>query len=161
MSDYFPLVKGALREYAMQSAEGSGHYTLEIIEVKTAGDVTTAKCRHTLNWNGEPAIVTKYDIVNDGKEIRRGKDTEFPLPAKIGSEWIRPPRRYFIEALDASMQTPAGKFENCLRVSYQIAEGDGGSGERYYAPGVGLVKVIENDEANPFTHVLVSVILRG
>ena len=161
MSDYFPLVKGSRREYAMRSAEGSGHYTLEIVEVRKNGAVITAKCRHTLNWNGEPETVTEYDIVNDGKEIRRGQDTELQLPAKVGSEWTRPPRRYFIEVLDASMQTPAGKFENCLRVAYQIAEGDGGSGERYYAPGVGLVKVIDKNESNPFTHELVSVILRG
>ena len=161
MSDYFPLVKGSMREYAMQSAEGSGYYTLEILDVKKSDTAITAKCRHILNWNGEPAVVTELEIVNDGKEIRRGADTELQLPVKVGNEWIRPPRRYFIEVLDASMQTPAGKFENCLRVAYQIAEGDGGSGERYYAPGVGLVKVIDKDEANPFTHELVSVILRA
>ena len=156
MSEFFPLTKGARREYSMRSAHGFGRYTLEIIEVKTAGKVTTAKCRHTLNWNDEPAKVSEFDIVNDGKEVRCGTGTEFQLPVKVGLEWIRPPRRYFIELLDAVIETPAGKFKDCLRVAYQIAEGDGGSGERYYAPGVGLVKVVENDEADPFTYELVS-----
>ena len=54
------------------------------------------------------------------------------------------------------VETPAGKFTGCLRVAYLIAEGDGGSGERHYAPGVGLVKVVENDEAEPFTHELIA-----
>ena len=43
-----------------------------------------------------------------------------------------------------------------MRVAYLIAEGDGGSGERWYAPGVGLVKVVENDEAEPFAQELIA-----
>ena len=43
-----------------------------------------------------------------------------------------------------------------MRAACLIAEGDDGSEERYYAPGVGLVKVVENDEAGPFTHELIA-----
>ena len=156
MPDFFPLIKGSVREYSMESAEGSGHYTIEILAVSTTDGVTKAKCRRTLNWMGEPAKVTAFEAINDGKEARGEAGTEFMLPLKVGTEWIRPPRRYWIEVLDAVLETRAGKFTGCLRVAYQIAEGDGGSGERYYAPGVGLIKVIENDEAAPFTHELVS-----
>ena len=42
----------------------------------------------------------------------------------------------------AAAETPAGHFTGCLRVGYLIAAGDGGSGERLYAPGVGLVGYI-------------------
>jgi hypothetical protein len=35
-------------------------------------------------------------------------------------------------------------------VVYAIAGGDGGSGERLYAPGVGLVRETCHDEADPW-----------
>lgn len=156
MSDYFPLVKGAVREYATENASGKGTFKIEILSVAQHNGTTTAKCRRTLSWNGEPPRVSEFEVVDDGKEIRGDTGTEFKLPIKVGTEWIRSPRRYWIEALDAEAQTPAGDFKNCMRVAYLIAEGDGGSGERHYAPGIGLVKVVENDEADPFKHELIA-----
>ncbi len=156
MSDYFPLRKGSVREYAAESAEGNGTIKIEVLSVAQNNGATTAKCRRTVNWNGGPPKVSEFEVVNDGKEVRADAGTEFRLPAKKGTEWIRSPRRYWIEALDAEVETRAGKFDDCMRVAYLIAEGDGGSGERHYAPGVGLVKVVENDEADPFSHELIS-----
>lgn len=156
LSDYFPLKKGAVREYATESASGKGTLKIEVISVSTAGGATTAKCRRTISQNGQPPKVSEFEVVNDGKEVRADSGTEFRFPIKKGTEWIRSPRRYWIEALDAQVQTKAGQFKDCLRVAYLIAEGDGGSGERHYAPGVGLVKIVEHDEGDPFSHELIS-----
>jgi hypothetical protein len=153
--DFFPLAKGAVREYAAAKASGTGTYRIEVLEVSTKGETTTAKCRRTVNWMEEPAKVSELTIRKDAHGVHAGRDFEFKYPVKVGTEWIRAPRRFWIEALDAKVETPAGKFKDCLRVAYLIAEGDGGSGERLYAPGVDLVKFIENDEAEPFTHQLV------
>lgn len=156
MPDFFPLAKSAMREYSSENAQGKGTFKIEVLSVTTAGAVTTAKCRRTIYWNGEPPKVVEFTAVKDGKEVRSGAGTEFKLPVKAGTEWIVSPRRYWTPALDAEISTRAGTFKNCMRVAYLIAEGDGGSGERYYAPGVGLVKVVENDEAEPFTHELIA-----
>lgn len=150
MKDFFPLAKGAVREYAVENAAGAGRMTIEVLEVSTADGVTTARCRRT-----EAGEASEFTVVKDARGVRAGDVPEFELPLEIGTEWILPPRRYWIEALDAAVETPAGKFQDCLRVAYLIAEGDGGSGERHYAPGVGLVKVSENDEGEPFTYELV------
>lgn len=154
--DYFPLVKGAIREYETENASGRGTLKVEVLSVARSNGMTTAKCRRTVRWNGKPPKVTEFEVVNNGKEIRSDTGTEFKLPVKVGTEWIRSPRRYWIEALDAMVETRAGKFKDCMRVAYLIAEGDGGSGERHYAPGLGLVKVVENDEADPFSHELIA-----
>lgn len=156
MTEFFPLKQGALRKYATENAQGKGTLKIEVLSVVTNGGKTVAKCRRTVNWNGEPAKVSEFEVVNDGKEVRDDTGTEFKFPIKKGTEWIRSPRRYWIEALDDTVETPAGKFKDCMRVAYLIAEGDGGSGERHYAPGVGLVKVVENDEADPFKHELIA-----
>jgi hypothetical protein len=73
-----------------------------------------------------------------------------PLPARPGAAWALAPRSYRIESLDAAAETPAGPFRGCLRVAYLIAGGDGGAGERLYAPGVGLVRELCGDEAVPY-----------
>lgn len=153
--DFFPLAKGAIREYSMENAMGTGSHKIEILEVSTQNGVTTAKCRRTIEWPGKPPKADVYLVVKDTQGIRVDDTPEFQNPIKVGTEWIRSPRRYWIEALDASAETPAGKFSGCMRVAYLIAEGDGGSGERLYAPGVGLVMISENDESDPFTYRLV------
>lgn len=154
-ADYFPLIKGAMREYASENSQGKGTFKIEVLSVTTSGGKTVAKCRRTVDWNGKPPEVSEFEVINDGKEVRSDSGTEYRFPIKKGTEWIDSPRRYWIEALDAKVETRAGKFTDCMRVAYLIAEGDGGSGERHYAPGVGLVKVVEHDEADPYSHELV------
>jgi hypothetical protein len=155
MPDFFPLIKGAIREYAIENAQGAGTLTFEVLAVETNGPVTTAKCRNTKRWMAARPTVSDFAVTKDADGVRADEDVEFKNPVAKGTEWISPPRRYWIEALDAAVETPAGKFTGCLRVAYLIAEGDGGSGERHYAPGVGLVKVVDNDEGEPFTWQLV------
>lgn len=154
MIDYFPLKKGQVRIYAAESASGIGTLRIEVLSVAKKGGKTTAKCRRSIRWNDEPPKISEFEAVNDGKEVHADTGTEFRFPVKVGTKWSKSPRRYWIEALDAEVETKAGRFKGCMRVAYLIAEGDSGSGERYYAPGVGLVKVVENDEADPFTHDL-------
>lgn len=156
MLDFFPLVKGAMREYSNKNSSGSGSYKIEVLGISTRGDSTVAKCRRTVRWMNEQPTVHLFTIIKDAKGVRVGEDIEFNYPVKVGTEWIISPRRFWIEALDAWVKTPAGRFEDCMRVAYLIAEGDGGSGERHYAPGIGLVKIVENDEAHPFTHELIA-----
>ena len=155
MPDYFPLVEGAVREYALENSSGAGSYLVEVLSVTTKGDVTTAKIRRTVKLPKEPETVAEVTMTSDAAGVREGTAVEFSRPLKVGTEWVRPPRRFWIEALDAEVETPAGKFTGCLRVAYLIAEGDGGSGERFYAPGVGLVKAVDNDEGEPMSFALV------
>lgn len=154
--DYFPLVKGAVREYSTKYASGTGSYKIEVLAVTIKGDTTTAKCRRTTKWMNEHPQVKTFTITNNAKGVRVDREVEFNYPVKVGTTWIRSPRRFWIEAFDTWVKTPAGRFEGCMRVAYLIAEGDAGSGERYYAPGIGLVKIVENEEANPFTHELIA-----
>jgi hypothetical protein len=153
MPDYFPLVKGAVRGYVIDGAR-PGSFTIEVLDVSATGAVTTAKCKRTMKRPGEPSRIEEFTVTKDAAGVRSGPDVEFNYPAETGTQWISPPRRFWIEALGAEVETPAGRFTGCMRVAYLIAEGDGGSGERFYAPGVGLVKVVEHDEAEPFTWLL-------
>ena len=57
--DYFPLVAGAMREYSSANARGKGTFQTLVLSVTTVGAVTTAKCRRTIYWNGEPPKVVE------------------------------------------------------------------------------------------------------
>lgn len=153
-NDYFPLAVGRVLEYEAENASGLGAVKIEIISIEMKGDKMTAQCRRTTKWGNEPENIAKFVVVKDAKEVRSDTGTEFVFPLKLGKKWNRHPNAYVIEALDAEVETPAGRFRDCLKVVYLIAGGDAGSGERNYAPGVGLVKVVHEDEADPFEHRL-------
>lgn len=156
MPDYFPLVKGAVRAYSFENSRGIGGFTVEILDVSTRGAATTADCRRTLNLPGEPERTVSFAVTKDASGVHEGDVFEFKNPVEAGTEWASPPRRFWIESLDADVETPAGRFTGCMRVAYLIAEGDGGSGERFYAPDVGLVKAVDNDEGEPLVLQLVT-----
>ena len=58
--------------------------------------------------------------------------------------------RCTVASLDFKTKVPAGEFTRCLRITYPIAGGDAGWGERVYAPGIGLIREVYSDEASPW-----------
>ncbi len=93
MTDYFPLVKGAVREYSYENSRGTGAFTVEILEVSTQGATTTAKCRRTLNLPGKPEKTVEFTVTKDPSGVHEGDAFEFKNPLAAGTEWISPPRR--------------------------------------------------------------------
>ena len=144
--DFLPLSPGMRLEYELRRAGETQELVVEHAAAAGAGVIV----RRT--WTQEDGTVE----TETSRAERRADGVYFdgelalPLPARPGAAWARPPRSYRVEALDASADTPAGKFSDCLRVGYLIAAGDGGCGERRYAPGVGLVRELCGDEADPF-----------
>ncbi|HXT00196.1 MAG TPA: hypothetical protein VN915_05945 [Elusimicrobiota bacterium] len=144
--DFLPLRPGLRLEY----------------EVRRAGEVRRLVVEHLADSGG--AVLVRRAWTSAGGDVEtdasRGEsradgvyldgERVLPRPARPGAEWSRPPRSYKIDSLDGAAQTPAGTFAGCLRVRYLIAAGDGGAGERFYAPGVGLVREVCGDEADPF-----------
>lgn len=146
---YFPLIAGLELEYQISAAEGIGTLKFQVLSLETSGSITVAQCRRTSAWNGKAETSGATVTVADNG-VFSGKYREFPLPLAVGDGWDADPRRYEVESLSEEVSLPAGAFKGCLKVSYLIAGGDGGSGARYYAPGVGFVLESCNDEVGPF-----------
>src|SRR3989338_10463755 len=108
MADYFPLVEGAVREYALESSSGAGRFKVEVLGVETKGGVTTAKCRRTLNLPGEPGRIVAFTVMKDASGVHEDGAFEFKNPVTVGTEWVRPPRRFWIEALRLREEKKAG-----------------------------------------------------
>lgn len=158
--DYFPLIPGLVLEYqGIAPAEPPSTSRFEILSVTQKGPTlrTVAKCRTT--WtSGSDSESRDFEIV---KGRMRGRDGIFderelvlPLPLAIGDSWSEGNLKCTVASFDATTRVPAGEFKNCLRIAYLIAAGDAGSGERFYAPGIGLVREDHRDEASPWSRIL-------
>lgn len=140
-------------------------------EVRRAGELRRLVVAHSAGERGGVLVRRTWTATDGSVEMDASRaearldgvyfDGELilPCPARPGAGWSRPPRSYRVEACDAVAETPAGRFPGCLRVAYLIAAGDGGSGERLYAPGIGLAREVCGDEADPYEVRLTAVSL--
>lgn len=152
--DYYPLEEGRVLAYASEDADGVLTIKDETIAVTEQGGKTVATVRKTVAAPGQPPEVKERKVTRDETGVYCYGEKELPLPAARGAAWDIPPRRYEIASLTQTVTVPAGTFRDCLRVTYLIAGGDGGSGELDYAPGVGLIRHWCNDEGEPFEILL-------
>ena len=161
--DYFPLIAGRILEYRDELEAGSS-WKLEILKTSATDKRTSARCRWTAEGpRGKRSW--KTTLSRDGSWMRRGElflpipaETLFPIPAAVGKKWRYGRWEYEVASLDAQVDLgpEAGvptNISGCLLVAWHFDEG---SGENYYAPGIGLVKAASNDEQYPF-----SLLLRG
>jgi hypothetical protein len=150
--DYLPLSPGLRLEYRVSRAQRTR--TLVVEHSPAAGAGVVVRRTWTSPDGASETETSRAERRADG--VYCDGVLVLPLPPRAGASWTQAPRRYRVESLDAAAETPAGKFTGCLSVGYLIAEGDGGSGERLYAPGVGLVRETCSDEADPFEVVLLA-----
>lgn len=154
--DYFPLIPGLVLEY-QGNAPGEPPSTsrFEILSVtqKWPTSRTVAKCRTT--WtSGSDNGSRDFEIVKREDGIFEGREPVLRLPLTIGDSWSEGNLKCEIASFEATTTVPAGEFKHCLRIAYLIAAGDAGSGERFYAPGIGLVREDHGDEASPWSRIL-------
>lgn len=150
--DFLPLEPGLRLEYSLSRAQG--RETLVVEHSAGEGGGVCVRRRWRTVEGKEESETSRAERREDG--VYFDGEKVLPLPARVGTVWSRPPREYRVSDLKAAAQTPAGCFTGCLRVVYLIAAGDGGSGERFYAPGLGLVRETCADESDPFELVLTS-----
>ncbi len=158
--DFYPLIPGLIREYRSRGAAGTGLVRFEVLSVSWKEGKTLARCRRTRSQGG--GLETKdFTARREPSGVYSSGQKEFPLPVWLGRRWRSEPVEFEVSELEAVVTVPAGKFEGCLKVFYRIGGGDGGSGERIYAPGIGLVREDCSDEADPFELALTRFVLPG
>lgn len=155
MNDWFPLVPGTSLRYSLERAGARGFLRLEILFARRRGRATLARGRRVTVWEGAAPRIDAVDLVSGPGGAKAGDEFEFKGPVVLGTRWFSGSDECWIDGFDGVVETPAGRFTGCLRVAYLIAGGDAGSGERLYAPGVGLVRVEHRDEADPYVWELI------
>lgn len=140
---YFPLRAGAVYNYDYTSSEfyGVKHVRLEYIHYSEKDHAVSVL--KTVTYGGASRNEV-YGVHAEEKGVYAtggiitGRRMEFPLPLELNKNWSENSALLTVDATDARVQVPAGNFVACLKVSSAIG-GGAGRGERYYAPGIGLV----------------------
>lgn len=146
-ADYFPLRSGTRWTYRHTSTEFHGveECEIEILDVEDKDGERRARAQVSRKRAGKQQPMetihfsrTPEGIFSDGGVLPM-KRKEFPTPPVVGKTWYEDPNESKLTSLEESIETPAGRFDGCLRVDMHLAGGDAGTARRWYADGVGLV----------------------
>ncbi len=146
--DYYPLTVGSYWEY-----EGVGNeyaaFTRKVLFAKgnlaqtsedNGGTVATRIIETTDSYvkvvymqgeDYEPKNLLETGYTANANDIL------LQAPVKVGTTWAGTNTNKQIIAIDAAVDTPAGKFENCVKVKLP---GQNDTIYQYYKKGVGMVK---------------------
>jgi len=93
--------------------------------------------------DGELMVVYSLEEFYEEENILDRENTMSEIilkePIETGNSWKSGEKDYKIEAIDAVVDTPAGKFEDCIHISV-IANEFNSQSNVYYKPGLGLIK---------------------
>ena len=148
LKDYYPLTVGSYWEY-----EGTGNeyasFTRKVLFAKgnlaqtsedNGGTVATRVIEMTDSYvkvvymqgeDYEPKNLLETGYTANANDIL------LQAPVKVGTTWAGTNTNKQIIAVDAAVDTPAGKFENCVKVKLP---GQNDTIYQYYKEGVGMVK---------------------
>jgi hypothetical protein len=145
---YFPLTLGSYWEY-----EGHGNeyatFNRKVLFVKGNRAQTTEDNGGTVSTRVIETTENSVKILyfsGEDYEPKNLLDTNFPInsnsmilqaPIKVGTAWPGDGDNKQIVAVDAVVETPAGKFENCVQVKLTNPNS---TIYQYFKKGIGMVK---------------------
>ncbi|OIO01778.1 MAG: hypothetical protein COX65_05195 [Elusimicrobia bacterium CG_4_10_14_0_2_um_filter_56_8] len=151
-ADYLPLNKRTVIEYEYASSEFPGVKTIRMEYLDYSEKDQSARVNMIIFSRNKPQVANF--ILASGKDGVRSTDSplygprlEIPYPLVYNAVWNEGPDRNRVAALNAKITVPAGTYNGCLKITTRLNGGDSGAGERYYAPGIGLVyeQIISED----------------
>jgi len=93
--------------------------------------------------DGELTVVYSQEEFYEEENILQRENTMSEVilkePIEVGNTWQSGEKQYRIEAIDTVVNTPSGKFEDCIQISVNAEEFNSTS-NIYYKPGLGLIK---------------------
>ncbi|MGI6225364.1 MAG: hypothetical protein ACOYJ1_03820 [Peptococcales bacterium] len=93
--------------------------------------------------DGELVVVYSQEEFYEEKNILDTENTMSEVilkePIEVGNTWESGDKQYKIEAIDATVDTPSGKFEDCVKV-FITSEEFNYQNNVYYKPGLGLIR---------------------
>jgi len=121
------LVEVSRNYFAISKTTGDLYYFGEDLDTYRNGKVTGHEGAWRAGVNG-----AKFGLMIPGNPVV-GERYQQEVAPRVAMD------RAEIVSVTATLQTPAGRFKNCLRTREGSAL-EGGSEEKLYAPGVGLIK---------------------
>ncbi len=153
--DYFPLTQGSTWQYLGEGNEYAS-FSREVMyvegnksQIKEDNGGTVSTSVYQITPNAATRVYFKgedYEQANILKQPGNQNIAILKAPIKPGAKWTAGNSTREIVDITASVNTPAGKFDNCIKV--KITENQS-TWYEYYKKGIGLVKrefLLENDQ---------------
>lgn len=147
LANYFPMQAGSYWEY---EGEGNEYASYKRVVIFTKDNLYQTSFDNggtvaTEIFSVTPEAVNRSYFAGENynpsnlleKGFEKTENKYLITPLAVGTKWQDGDTSKEITALDASVDTPAGKFENCIKVQYS-SQADAKT-FRYYKEGVGLV----------------------
>lgn len=146
LADFFPLSQGSTWQYKGEGNEYAS-FTRKVLFVEgdkaqiaedNGGTVSASVFRTT-----EDAITCifsrgeEYEGTNLLNEESNENFIVLKAPLKVGTKWEAQGEVREITETNAVVDTPAGKFENCIKVSITL---ENSTMNEYFKAGIGMVK---------------------
>lgn len=139
---YAPVHRDGIYNYEYTSTEFTGNRTLRLeFGAFSYRDNSVTATRTVFNMN-IPQVTTykvyfsQRGIEADGSPLA-GPRLEIPSTLAYNQTWDEGRDRSRVAAVNTEIKTPSGVHKGCIRIITRLA--GGGTINRYYAPGVGLV----------------------
>lgn len=161
--DYFPLAGGARWEYAGRYSSADGKEFNIRAAARVDGETLIGGKKYfkfvlTSDFSGMPGgkrveEVRYYRYGDEGLYFRKANDPdkadqlELPLPVSAGMKWLSGTAEARAERA-GSVSAGGREYHDCLKVTYRETAGVR-STEYYYARGVGIIKTVYVNTAEP------------
>jgi hypothetical protein len=162
--NYFPLADGAKWVYKGRFSSASGREFSVGATARVDGETLINSKRYfkfvtISDFSGVPEInkrvedVRYYRPAEDGIYFRPGNALdkpdllELPLPIPIGIKWLSGTTEVQAERA-GTVHVGGHDYADCLKVTFRVADG-ARSTENYYAPGVGVIKIVYVNTTEP------------
>src|SRR5882724_11764331 len=159
VDDRYPAIsKGEESEYALEVTTPSEGLRQGTIQFRVDGEEEINQkyyLRTVTSFSGISDFGSSYTYLRRapegiykiyGRHINVPEYVETPFPLTIGKTWVVPdPDGALVYTADSleTIETPAGTFPNCLKVSFKRQDGsDSLSGYSYHSTAVGEVKTV-------------------
>ena len=141
---YAPFHRGGVYNYEYTSSGFAGSRTLRLeYGAFSASDSSVMVTRTVFNNNGPQVTVFRVYLTRSGLQAGgsplAGPRLEMPSQPALNQAWDEGQDRSRVAAVNTTIKTAAGNYTGCVRIITRLAGGQGGTTNRYYAPGVGLV----------------------
>lgn len=174
---YYPLAVGNHWVYSRRGPAGVDGWKVVVSDFRKAPN---GHRYFVLNgYFGETARLVRRGLRDNVGEFNPGSNTDhlwYLLGAPVGTSWrmeLEPVddagtpgdcvngSRLAIVSRSERLEVPAGSFANVVHVRFQPPCADAGILEEWFAPGVGLVRRVENSFAGPVVSDLVRAEVGG
>ena len=140
---YAPLQRGAIYDYEYTSSEFAGVKILRLeFDAFSAKDSSVTVTKSVFSSNTRQTATFSIYLTNNGIQADgsplAGPRLEMPSQVRYNQTWSEGQNQSRVAAVNTQIKTSAGDYTGCVRIITRIG-GNGGTINRYYAPGVGLV----------------------